>query len=122
MRVATRQVWVVAHRWAGLSLALFLTLAGLTGALMAFYDEIESLIAPQLHIVEPPSPLAKLLDPIELRQKVQAAYPGAVINYLPLHLEPGRVLKLDIRRVNAAGRIGPWSPEIDEVFVDPYTG
>ena len=121
-QISGRQAWVIAHRWAGLSLALFLTLAGLTGALMAFYDEIESLIAPQLHIVEPPSPRAKLLDPIELRQKVQAAYPGAVINYLPLHLEPGRALKLDIRRVNAAGRIGPWSPEIDEVFVDPYTG
>jgi uncharacterized iron-regulated membrane protein len=122
-QVSGRQVWVVAHRWAGLSLALFLTLAGITGALMAFYDEIESLIAPQLHIVQPPSAQAQLLDPIELREKVQAAYPGAIINYLPLHLEPGRALKLDIRRIDpATKRIGPWSPAVDEVFVDPYTG
>lgn len=118
-----RQVWVIAHRWAGLSLALFLTVVGLTGALMAFYDEIEALIAPQLHIVKPPSAHAELLDPLELREKVQTAYPGAVINYLPLHQEHGRALKLDIRRIDAAnGRIVPWSPEVDEVFVDPYTG
>jgi uncharacterized iron-regulated membrane protein len=117
-----RQGWVIAHRWAGLSLALFLALAGITGAMMAFYDELESLIAPQLHIVQPPSAQAALLDPIELRERVQAAYPGAVINYLPLHVEPGHALKLDIRRLDASGRIGPWSPEVDEVFVDPYTG
>jgi uncharacterized iron-regulated membrane protein len=118
-----RQFWVIAHRWAGLSLALFLTLAGLTGAMMAFYDELEALIAPQLHIVQPPSVQAELLDPIELREKVQAAYPGAVINYLPLHLEPGHALKLDIRRLDpVTKRIGPWSSEVDEIFVDPYTG
>lgn len=116
-----RPAWVIAHRWAGLSLALFLTLAGLTGAMMAFYDELEALIAPQLHIVQPPSPQAEPLSSIELREKVQAAYPGALINYLPLQVEPGHSLKLDIRRRDA-GRIGPWSPEVDEVFVDPYTG
>jgi uncharacterized iron-regulated membrane protein len=121
-QISGRQAWVIAHRWAGLSLALFLAVAGLTGALMAFYDEIESLIAPQLHIVQPPSAEAELLDPINLRKRVQDAYPGAAINYLPLHLEPGRALKLDIRRIDAAGRIGPWSPDVDEVFVDPYTG
>jgi uncharacterized iron-regulated membrane protein len=118
-----RQVWVIAHRWAGLSLALFLALAGLTGAMMAFYDELEALIAPQLHLAQPPSPQAKQLDSIELREKVQTAYPGAVINYLPLHVEPGHALKLDIRRIDpVTKRIGPWSSEVDEVFVDPYTG
>jgi uncharacterized iron-regulated membrane protein len=118
-----RQVWVIAHRWAGLSLASFLVVAGLTGALMAFYDEIEALIAPRLHIVQPPSAEARMLDPIELRGKVQAAYPGAVINYLPLRLEPGQPLKLDIRRLDtASGRISSWSPAVDEIFVDPYTG
>ena len=118
-----RQYWVVAHRWAGLSLALFLIVAGLTGALMAFYDELEALVAPQLHLVQPPAPQAKQLAALELREKVQAAYPGAVINYLPLHVKPGHALKLDIRRVDpATGRIGPWSSEVDEVFVDPYTG
>ncbi|MET0534580.1 MAG: PepSY-associated TM helix domain-containing protein [Steroidobacter sp.] len=120
---AGRQVWVITHRWAGLSLALFLTVVGLTGALMAFYDEIESLIAPQLHIAQPPSAQTEPLDSLELREKVRAAYPGAVINYLPLKSEPGKVIRLDIRRIDpATGRIGPWSPTIDEVFVDPYTG
>src|SRR5688572_29209974 len=99
MRIG-RQVWVVAHRWAGLTLALFLTLAGVTGALLAFYDELDPLLAPHIHKVQPPTSHARPLDPLELREKLQAAYPGAVINYLPLHLEPDRSLKLDIRRLN----------------------
>ncbi len=122
MRIG-RQVWVVAHRWAGLTLALFLTLAGVTGALLAFYDELDPLLAPHIHKVQPPTAHARPLAPLELREKIQAAYPGAVINYLPLHLEPGRSLKLDVRRLNArTGALEPWSPTVDEVFVDPYTG
>jgi len=118
-----RQTWVIAHRWAGLSLAFFLIVVGVTGALMAFYDEIEALIAPELHLAQPPTPNAIALSSIELREKVQAAYPGAVVNYLPLHVEPGHSLKLDIRRLDpVTRRIGPWSPEVDEVFIDPYTG
>jgi len=118
-----RQLWVTAHRWAGLSLALFLTVVGLTGASMSFYDELEGLIAPELHHVHPPSAQAEQIDALDLRERVQAAYPGALINYLPLHVEPGHSLKLDLRRIDPqTGRIGPWSPEVDEVFVDPYTG
>jgi uncharacterized iron-regulated membrane protein len=118
-----RQVWVIAHRWAGLTLALFLTIAGITGTLLAFYDEIEPALTPHVHLVQPSTPHAELLDPHELRAKVQATYPGAIINYLPLHLEPGHSVKLDIRRIEAvSGKLEPWSNEVDEVFVDPYTG
>lgn len=121
MRIG-RQVWVIAHRWAGLTLALFLTVAGLTGALLAFYDELEALLVPEVHLVEPPAADAQPLDSVDLRKSVQATYPGAIINYLPLHPEPGRSVKLDIRKLSATGRLESWSPTVDEVFVDPYTG
>lgn len=81
-----RQFWVIVHRWAGLTIAVFLAIAGLTGALLAFMDELDPLLAPQVHFVEPPALEAKRLDPIELRERVQASHPGAVINYVP----PGR--------------------------------
>jgi hypothetical protein len=33
-----RQFWVVAHRWAGLTLALFLAVAGFTGIFLSWID------------------------------------------------------------------------------------
>lgn len=118
-----RQIWVIAHRWAGLTIALFLTIAGATGTLLAFYDELDTLAAPGIHNVAPPTRGGAVLDPLALRNRVLAAYPGGVINYLPLHSEPGQSLKLEIQRVDpASGTLRPWSEEWDEVFVDPYTG
>lgn len=117
-----RGIWVIAHRWAGLTIALFLTIAGATGTLLAFYDELEILAAPEVHNVAPPTREAAVLDPLTLRNRVLAAYPGGVINYLPLRSEPGQSLKLEIQRVDpASGTLRPWSEEWDEVFVDPYT-
>lgn len=118
-----RQFWVIAHRWAGLTIALFLAVAGITGALLAFMDELEAWVAPQAHLVSAPTPDSRPLDSVELRERVQALYPGAVINYLPLQVEPGHTLKLGVDRLDpVSGAIAPWSAEMDEVFVDPYTG
>jgi uncharacterized iron-regulated membrane protein len=118
-----RQFWVVAHRWAGLTIAVFLTIAGFTGAFLAFMDELDAWFAPNAHLVSPPTPDSRPLDSVELRERVRTLYPGAVINYLPLHVEPGHTVMLGVDRIDpATGRIVPWSPEIDEAFVDPYTG
>ena len=118
-----RQFWVIAHRWAGLTIALFLTVAGITGALLAFMDELEAWLAPEAHLVSAPTPDSRPLDSVELRERVQALYPGAVINYLPLQVEPGHTVKLGVDRLDpGTGAITPWSSKIDEVFVDPYTG
>jgi uncharacterized iron-regulated membrane protein len=118
-----RRVWVVAHRWAGLTIALFLVVAGLTGSLLAFHDELDVLAAPQLHRVTPPSSNAALLDPLVLRDRVTAALPGAVVNTIPLHFTPRRSVVLNIeRRDPQTGALSPWSRDWDEAFVDPYTG
>lgn len=117
-----RRIWVIAHRWAGLTIALFLAIAGATGTLLAFYDELDTLSAPAIHHVAPPTGGAAALDPLTLRKRVMAAYPGGVINYLPLHSEPGQSLKLEVQRIDpASGTLRPWSEKWDEIFVDPYT-
>lgn len=52
----SRKVWVLVHRWAGLSLALFLAIAGLTGMALAWEDELEAWSAPGLLLAAPPCP------------------------------------------------------------------
>ena len=64
------------HRWVGLALALLLFVQGLTGAFLAFRDEIERVIHPAL-VVEPAAervPVQALLD------TVQRAHPGLTVS------------------------------------------
>lgn len=119
----SRQFWVVLHRWAGLSLTLFLTVAGFTGIFLAWMDELEVATAPELHLVAPPSPDARPLDPTIIREQVLSRYPGAEIDFLPLSVEEGRSLRLHLHwhdpRTGEELKPGPgW----DDLFINPYTG
>lgn len=119
----TRQFWVVCHRWAGLTLALFLTVAGFTGIFLAWYDELDAMAAPELLRVEAPTPGARPLPASVLRERVLAGYPGAVINSLPLHSEPERSVAYFVERIDpGTGQTTGYSTEWDQLFVDPYTG
>lgn len=120
MRV--RQALVLVHRWCGLAMAGFLLLAGLTGSLLAWFDELEGLISPQLHLAKPPSDNAKTLDPLVLREKVLARYPGTDVQGTWLSVKPGRSLWffLEARPDPVTGRVAELVN--DQVFLNPYTG
>lgn len=119
----SRQFWVILHRWAGLTIALFLAVAGVTGALLAFMDELEPLAAPTVFTAAPPEPDAQPLDPFTLREQVLAHYPGAVITRLPMNVDERRSLRMDVqRRDPGTGDLRPYAEDWDELFVDPYTG
>lgn len=119
----SRQFWVVCHRWAGLTIALFLTIAGFTGIFLAWIDELEGAISPDLHLAAAPTAEIQPLDPLVLRQKVLLAYPGAIIGYTPLHVEDGRTVTYYLERQDPrTGETVGYSKDWDEVFVDPYTG
>lgn len=96
-------------------MAGFLIIAGLTGSLLAWNDELEVLASPQLMRAAPPTPDAQALDPVLLRELMLARHPGTQINRLYLHYELGRALMLPLE---AAG-----APAVDDqVFANPYTG
>jgi uncharacterized iron-regulated membrane protein len=98
-----------------LVLAGFLALAGLTGSLLAWLDELEALINPQLMLTNAPTPDARPLDPLALREAAQAYLaPGSRANWVPLSVEPGRSLRLVV--------VSSTPPGSSEVFVNPYTG
>ncbi len=107
-------VWL--HRYIGLVMAAFLLVAGLTGALLSWFPELDSTINARLMIVTPP-PGAALADPLLLRDKVQQAYPDAQANYVPLRPANG---KAHVFFLSAPP--GGAEPANNEVFVDPYSG
>ncbi len=108
---------MLVHRWAGLTLALFLAIAGLTGMALAWEDELEALTAPQLLRARPVAPNAKMRDPVALRDEALARHPGMIADFLPLVIKPGESLRL-----RASWRDPAQVPAWDELFVDPYTG
>jgi len=115
-----RQSLVLVHRWAGLITALFLLIVGLTGAVIAFEEELECWLNPQLFVVTPPLDAAgrpqPMMDPFELRERTQRALPDHIVNLVRFEREPDRSVLLLARARPGA------TVENDQVFVNPYTG
>lgn len=102
-------------------MAGFLLLAGLTGSLLAWYDELEAAISPQLFRVSPPDLEAPMLDPMVLRERFLVQHPGFAMPYLPLHAKPGRALQFFVELETSPGAAAVDLPD-DQFFIDPYTG
>jgi len=118
-----RQFWVVAHRWAGLTLALFLAVAGFTGIFLSWIDELEVAAAPDLQLAAPPAPGAVPLSTLELRRRVLARYPGARVDYIPMAVEQGHSLRLYLTWPDPkTGLSRADAPAWDDLFIDPYSG
>ncbi len=108
------------HRYAGLGMAVFLLVAGLTGMLLAWNDELEQLISPELFLAPPPAD-GTPMDPLALRTLVLQAYPSTRAAYQPLHVEPGHALQFFLTPgADAGGK--PLPLKDNQVFVHPYTG
>jgi uncharacterized iron-regulated membrane protein len=111
-----RAFWVIAHRWAGLTIALFLIVAGSTGALLAFYDKLYDATA-DWRVVEVPYVGAKPLDALALNEAAAKAAPvGYNISGLRLDVQPDRALEVSL---------DPKDPETMpylEAAINPYTG
>ena len=112
---AARQFWVVVHRWAGLTTALFLAVAGLTGCALAWEDDLEALTAPQLLLAAPNGHAMR--DVVGLRDAALARHPGMAVDFMPLTVAPGHALRLRTSWADAKA-----APDWDELFIDPYTG
>lgn len=114
-----RSALLLLHRYAGLLMAGFLIITGLTGALLAFNHEIDEWLNPDwMHVQPQNSPVISLN---QLNQVVQQAYPYHQVEFVSFKREPDQAFSV---------RIGPLSnqekskdlPQVDQVFVNPYTG
>jgi len=115
--VNPRGFWLRLHRYVGLSLAGFLVLTGLTGAVLAWNAELDEALNPGLFRAVPPDADAAMWSPLALREAVQQRFPQALVARVPLALEPGKAATFLLRRK-------PGGPPLadDQVFLDPYTG
>ena len=116
----TRYFWILVHRYAGLYMAVFLVVAGLTGSIMAFDGEINSWLNPQLYQV--PVQDKPMLDGFALRERALAIEPRGRINFVPMSAKPGQVFYFAVNpRVDpATGQ--PFDLGYLGLYLNPYTG
>ena len=102
--------FILLHRYLGLTSALFLLVAGLTGSLLAYHDEIDQWLNPQLFYTAQQGD--QFLEPstLFLAARRYASSIGARFATMPLNTQPGRSLTLWI---NHQG-------QFKQLFINPY--
>lgn len=102
------------HRWLGLTLALLLGSSALSGSLLVWEKELDALLNPTLLTV--PNTKQSCIDPLILREQVQARFPNVWVNQVDLTCEPGRSTRFWLKAADSSELAN------DQVFVDPYSG
>ncbi|MGC3982985.1 MAG: PepSY-associated TM helix domain-containing protein [Steroidobacteraceae bacterium] len=115
-----RHAWVLIHRYVGLFLAFFLIIAGITGTAIAFYKELDRALNPELfNIVERST---APLNADQLADKVQQAYPHALITQLMLDRAPGQSVQVFLRTTTDPVSGTAYPLQHTHLFVDPFDG
>lgn len=113
MNMRPFSVWL--HRWAGLSMAGFLIVVGLTGSLLAFLPELNHWLAPELY----PGPHGIELDPATLARRAEALVPQARVR---LVLLDDKFSTVGTARVIMESRPGAPPLDFQSLYLDSVTG
>jgi uncharacterized iron-regulated membrane protein len=116
----TRHFWVLAHRYAGLYMAFFLMVAGLTGSVLAFYHELDGWLNPESHHVSVQN--QPMLDGFTLREKALALEPHAQINLIGFNRKPGQVYEAFVTPVTDPATNKPYELGHNTIRLNPYNG
>jgi len=114
-----RQFLVAIHRYVGLVIALFMVLAGLTGSAIAFRDELDAWLNPELFRSDTPG---APLPPAEIVVRVEQSDPRIQVRFLPLRAEPGQAYEIGVAPRFDPVTHRPFNLEYNQIFVDPVSG
>ena len=111
---------VVLHRWFGLFMAVFLLIAGLTGAVISWDHELDEWLNPQMFQAKSGT-ASPSLTALQLADRIEAQDRRAMVTYLPLAIEPGHALGMSVgARLNTeTGKA--YALDYNQVALDPAT-
>lgn len=114
-----RRAFMLVHRWAGLTIAAFLFLSGVTGAVISWDHELDDLLNSHLTTTSSRGPV---LSSFELARRIEARDPRVDVTFLSFAPQEGEALEFFVSaRVDpATGRL--FTLDYNQVFVDPVTG
>lgn len=106
---SNRLILTVLHRWAGLFLAVFLFISGLTGAIISWDHELDEWLNPQLFDRQSQG---IPLPPLTLADQLEASDSRIHVNWVPLFHESGKNLMLGVE--------GRFDPETEKTYQLPF--
>ncbi|BFM19838.1 PepSY-associated TM helix domain-containing protein [Gilvimarinus japonicus] len=114
-----RSLMLHLHRYMGLTIAAFLVVSGLTGAIISWDHELDEWLNPHLNEVHTKG---EALSAFVLADKVETEFPKVEVTYFDVHPEPGHSQYFWVQpRVNPeTGHL--YKPEFNQVYVDPVSG
>ncbi|QGW80511.1 PepSY-associated TM helix domain-containing protein [Variovorax paradoxus] len=113
-----RAFWTAVHRFAGLAIALFLIVSGLTGAVISWDHEIDGWLNSELYDTDSRGPFR---DPFELAAAVEAHDPRVRVAYMPLGFEEGHAAGYFVQPRTDPATGKPYQLGYNRVYVDPVT-
>lgn len=115
-----RRFWLLFHRYAGLGMAVFLVIVGLTGSVLAFREPIEDWLYPTRDRVAVRT--TPMLDPLALRERALALAPGLASRYVELKMLPDRAFTITLEPPPDPATGQPPQTGYLELKLDPYSG
>ncbi|MQQ99953.1 PepSY-associated TM helix domain-containing protein [Glaciimonas soli] len=119
-----RPLFVLMHRWIGLSVAVFLFIAGATGAVISWDHELDAWLNPKLFDARSAEQSAqgKPLPGLELGNLVEAQDKRMRVTYVLTESEPGHTSSMMVEgRINPETK-QPYDLGFNQIAVDPVTG
>lgn len=115
-----RATFTLVHRWAGLFIAVFLFIAGATGAVISWDHELDEFLNP--HLFDAKTASGQTLSPHELVRRVESSDPRIRVTFFPLSFEEGHNADLFVEP-----RVDPktgdlYAVDYNQVFIDPISG
>lgn len=108
---------MLVHRWLGLAMTVFLIVVGLTGSLLAFFDELNETLTPKLF---PPVRVGIPLDAATLASRAETLVLQARVNSVYLG-QPGTAIVRMVPRISPdTGK--PFDLNFNQLFLDPISG
>jgi len=120
MRAATlRRLWLNVHLWIGVGLAVLLIPVSISGGLLVWHDEIDTLINPQRYAVTGPQVALPASAYMAKAGEAVAKDPAGLQPLMLRYPEPGWPVRVMAR---GQSRDGGGPPRTVTVFLDPPTG
>ena len=116
---ALRVIVLKTHRYLGLTIALFLIISGLTGAVISWDHELDEWLNPQLFKAVSQE---RGQPPLWLASQLQQQFPQVQVTYFELHKEAGHTQYFWVEpRVDPqSGEL--YKPAFNQVYVDAVSG
>lgn len=114
-----RALFIHLHRWVGLTIAAFLFMSGITGAIVSWDHELDGWLNPDLFEVTREGPLK---TPLELAALAEAADPRVWATFVYLNVEADHAYEVYIFPKVDPATGESYVVDYNQVFMDPVTG